>query len=80
MVELGSLTKSAEALGFTQSGISHTISSKSLELLLIVRYSEFAFDSKPSSMDGIAAGSRGCVELAFFVFTVVLRAFLTLRH
>ncbi|MFM9282265.1 LysR family transcriptional regulator [Paenibacillus jiagnxiensis] len=27
MVELGSLTKAAEALGFTQSGISHTISS-----------------------------------------------------
>lgn len=27
VVELGSLTKAAEALGFTQSGISHTISS-----------------------------------------------------
>ncbi|MHA6531965.1 LysR family transcriptional regulator [Paenibacillus sp. BAC0078] len=31
VVELGSLTKAAEVLGFTQSGISHTISSLELE-------------------------------------------------
>ncbi|MEK5028679.1 LysR family transcriptional regulator [Paenibacillus sp. FSL M7-1046] len=31
VVELGSLTKAADALGFTQSGISHTISSLEME-------------------------------------------------
>jgi DNA-binding transcriptional LysR family regulator len=31
VVELGSLTKAADVLGFTQSGISHTISSLEME-------------------------------------------------
>lgn len=39
VVELGSLTKAAEVLGFTQSGISHTISSLEMEFgfTLLVR-------------------------------------------